>query len=149
MTDLKPDPTGGIANCTNFALRKASRAVTQMYDQALAPSGLKVTQLPILALTGRHGPIPIARLADELVMDRTTLSRNLKPLERQGWLTVTAGADQRERLVTLTEAGQAALDTALPLWRAAQKKIHDALGGDTWERLMEDLMKVVTATPSP
>ena len=147
MSTHDPDPTGGLADCTNFALRKASRAMTQVYDQALAPSGLKITQFPVLVTASQQGPLPVARMAETLVMDRTTLSRNLKPLVRAGWVEMVPGRDQRERLVQITPAGQATLKAALPLWRQAQVDIHASLGKTVWQRLMRDLATVTENTP--
>ena len=82
-----------LSSCTCQNLRQATRVVTQHYEQALEPIGLKITQLPVLAAAAAMGPIPMSRLADELVMDRTTLTRNLQPLERAG--LVKGGAGQR------------------------------------------------------
>lgn len=132
-------------NCTNFALRKATRAATQFYDEALAPTGLRITQFPVLALAAGRGPITVARLAEDLVMDRTTLSRNLKPLVRAGWLQVTPGEDQRERLVAATDAGRAVLAQAQPLWRKAQVHMRDALGRQRWAELIGHLTSITRA----
>lgn len=147
MAETKKNPTGGMHDCTNLALRKASRTITQMYDQALAPCGLKITQFPILVTAARQGPLPVARMAEELVMDRTTLSRNLKPLVRESWVEMIPGKDQRERLIKITDQGKEVLDAALPLWRQAQTEVHAALGDTVWQRLMNDLNKVTEAAP--
>ncbi|HEY9847811.1 MAG TPA: MarR family transcriptional regulator, partial [Candidatus Caenarcaniphilales bacterium] len=88
--------------CACFNLRKASRAVTQLYDKVLQPSGLLATQFTLLSAIALTGSVTITRLAQELVMDRTTLARNLKPLERQGLIQIKPGQDQRTRIVTLT-----------------------------------------------
>ena len=143
------NPTGGIHDCTNFALRKASRAITQMYDQTLSPLGLKITQFSVLVTAARQGPMPVARMAEALGMDRTTLSRNLKPLVRNEWLEMIPGQDQRERLVQITADGQATLDAARPLWLQAQSEIHAALGDTVWQRLMGDLATVTATAPPP
>ncbi len=101
-------------NCTCFGLRKAARAVTQMYDQALKPSGLRATQLSLLAVTERAGPRRMAEIAELLVMDRTTLTRNLKPLLDRGLLKSIEGSDRRRRPIAITAEGRAALAQALP-----------------------------------
>ena len=129
------DPT----NCTCFGLRKAARAVTQMYDQALKPTGLRTTQFSLLAVTDRVGPRGMAELAEHLVMDRTTLTRNLKPLLDRGLLERVEGEDRRRRAVAITAKGRAALAQALPYWREVQGQMADSLGRSRWWRLLGDL----------
>jgi DNA-binding MarR family transcriptional regulator len=126
-------------NCTCFGLRKAARAVTQMYDRALKPTGLRVTQFSLLAVTQRTGPRGMAELAELMVMDRTTLTRNLKPLLDRGLLETIAGADRRRRPIAITAKGRAALAQALPHWREAQARMADGLGRSSWWRLLGDL----------
>ncbi len=130
-------------NCTCFGLRKAARAVTQRYDQALKPTGLRTTQLSLLAVTDRVGPRGMAELAEQLVMDRTTLTRNLKPLLGQGFLERVAGADRRRRPIAITAKGRAALAQALPYWREAQMRMAGSLGRARWRRLLGDLRDTV------
>lgn len=143
------DPEGSLLNCTGFALRRASRAITQTYNAALAPAGLKSTQFSVLGVAASAGPLPMTRMADILAMDRTTLTRNLKPLERAGWIEVSPGRDQRERVVQATDAGRRTLEMATPLWRRAQREMHAALGDKTWQRLMADLDRVADAAAPP
>jgi DNA-binding MarR family transcriptional regulator len=122
-------------------LRKAARAVTQLYDRHLRPSGLKGTQFSILAVLANTGAIPLSRLAEVLVMDRTTLSRNLEPLERDGLVSVTEGKDRRVRQVALKPRGRKALAGALPLWEAAQGQVVKEIGGaGRWGEILKDLM---------
>jgi DNA-binding MarR family transcriptional regulator len=128
--------------CTSFNLRKASRAVTQFYDDALRGTGLKSTQFSLLAAASAAGTISISRLADEMAMDRTTLTRNLKPLENEGLLRVAAGADKRVRNVTVTPEGEALLDKAMPKWRKAQTRLIDKLGDERWGDLLRQLQTV-------
>jgi len=98
--------------------------VTTVYDKALKPVGLRVTQFAVLRLLQRLGPCPVTRLAAEAALERTTMGRNLDPLERRGLVRISAGeADARERVVVLTEAGEAAIAAALPHWRAVQARI--------------------------
>ncbi len=129
------DPT----NCTCFGLRKAARAVTQMYDKALKPSGLRATQLSLLIAVERSGPSGIGELAKLMVMDRTTLTRNLKPLLDKGFLETMEGADRRRRPIGITPAGREAMAQALPYWREAQSRMASTLGRSRWWRLLGDL----------
>ena len=131
------------ADCICFNLRKAARAVTQEYDAALQPSGLKATQFSLLAMAERLGPGPMARLAEELVMDRTTLTRNLRPLEKQGLIRIQPGEDRRARLVEVTPAGRDALARALPLWQRTQARMREGLGLGT-DDLLRQLHAAVT-----
>ena len=130
-------------NCSCFALRKAALAVTQMYDQALKPSGLRATQLSLLIAAERAGTLGIGELAGQLVMDRTTLTRNLKPLLDRGLLENVAGADRRRRPIAITAQGRAALSRALPYWREAQARMTGRLGRARWGRLIGDLRDTV------
>ena len=94
------------------------------YDAALAPSGLRITQFGILRTLARLGPLPVTRLAAEAALDRSTMGRNLNPLERRGLVRIEVGnVDQRERVAYLTAAGEAAIEAALPYWRKAQERI--------------------------
>lgn len=135
-----------LEDCTCQNLRQATRVVTQFFEKILEPTGLKVTQLPVLAAAADHGPVSMSRLADLLIMDRTTLTRNLQPLERAGLITIQKGEDRRSRLVSATRDGQDALQQALPLWRQAQETLVDSLGRFQWAVLMENLHATVGAT---
>ena len=126
-------------NCTCLGLRKAARAVTQMYDEALRPSGLRATQLSLLFSVEHGGPCGITELAKMLVMDRTTLTRNLKPLLDQKLLDVIHGPDRRQRPIAITPKGRDALARALPLWQEAQVRLADGLGRSRWRGLLGDL----------
>src|ERR1700761_8755066 len=115
--------------CNCLALRAAARHVTQFYDQVLAPSGLRTTQFSILAKLGRKGPQTINALAADLVMDRTTLGRNILPLERDGLIKVEASAtDRRSTQSALTKAGEQRLRAAAKLWYAAQARFDAVFG---------------------
>ena len=91
------------AGCSCAGLRRASRAVTQSFDAVLRPSGLRTTQLSLLVALAKLGRVPVSRLAEALVMDRTTLTRNLRPLEKASWIRVVEGPDLRRRAVILTD----------------------------------------------
>ncbi len=130
-------------NCTCFGLRKAARAVTQAYDDALRPCGLRATQFSLLGAVENKGPIGMTALGEALVTDRTTLTRNLKPLIAASLLRIVDGADRRERPVGLTPKGRRRLATAMPLWLDAQRRMARGLGEDRWTRLLGDLGEAV------
>ncbi|AFY34693.1 MarR family winged helix-turn-helix transcriptional regulator [Calothrix sp. PCC 7507] len=129
--------------CTCFHLRKASRIVTQIFEEVLQPSGVLANQFTLLTAISIAGSVTITHLAQELVMDRTTLTRNLKPLVKQGFIQIQPGQDQRVRVVSLTAAGQAALTKALPLWEIAQNCVIEQLGTDKWSLLLSGLSDTV------
>jgi DNA-binding MarR family transcriptional regulator len=115
--------------CTCLAVRQAARHVTQYYDQFLAPSGLRTTQFSILAKLKWLGPITINALAADLVMDRTTLGRNILPLEREGLIVIVpSSSDRRSKELRLTDTGAARLRTAVKGWARAQKSFDVAFG---------------------
>ena len=116
--------------CTCFKLRKLTRAMSRLYDQHLAEVGLKITQYSVLANMARAS-LPVAELAEELGSERTTLTRNLKPLINAGWVRLASAPDARQKVVTLTDAGLAKLQQAQPYWRRAQDEIEATLGTDS------------------
>ncbi len=128
-----------LSQCTCANLRKASRSITQAYDTALQPTGLKATQFTLLGTLAIQGDAPLTQLADALVMDRTTLTRNLKPMIRDNLVRIDSEDDRRVRKVVLTDTGRAALEAARPHWEQAQSRIHKALGQDRWAGLLADL----------
>ena len=131
--------TAELTACTCANLRKASRAVTQVYDAALQPTGLKATQFTLLATLATLGDLPLTRLAEALVMDRTTLTRNLKPLVGKGLVDVARDDDQRVRRIGLTPSGRTAFDEALPHWRNAQSRFVEGLGQERLQNLLADI----------
>ena len=147
-----PDPvpstlrrdTMDVADCTCANLRKATRVVTQAFDAALQPTGLKATQFTLLATLSRLGDAPLTRVADAMVMDRTTLTRNLGPLVRKGLVRIEHEKDQRVRRVGLTETGQTAYEAAHAKWRQAQARVLEGLGPERWAGFLEDLTAVVS-----
>jgi DNA-binding MarR family transcriptional regulator len=131
--------------CVCYNTRKAARAITRLYDDMLRPTGLRATQLTVLMVIDAMGDPSITELAEQLVMDRTTLARDLRPMEAAGWVAVTPGEDRRTRIVRLTSAGRVALRDALPRWRAAQAALVDnGIGEGMWTRLRGDLERLVT-----
>ena len=145
MTPLDRHALAQTTRCACFSLRKAARAVTQRYDDALRPTGLRATQFSLLALLRQGGTAPMTRLAEDAVMDRTTLARNLEVLVRDGLVRVQPGADARVREVDITRAGVAKLDEAFPHWQRAQRSMGKALGSRRLDRLVTDLSAAVTA----
>ena len=128
--------------CACNELRKATRTVTRLYDEALKPAGLRVTQYALLSSLRADTGTPVSRLAEQLEMDRTTLSRNLVPLERRGLVAIEAGPDARSRLVSITPAGIERVTCARPYWRAAQASIVERLGADETKDLLARLAAV-------
>jgi DNA-binding MarR family transcriptional regulator len=128
--------------CTLFAVRSVSRAVTQLYEEALAPAGLRATQLSILVAAAAREGWTMSGLAQALGMDRTTLTRNTGPLRRKGLLKIEPGLDQRTSSVELTERGHAVLHRAYPLWKRTQRRIISRLGKRRWESLIGGLSEL-------
>ncbi len=116
--------------CTCYRLRRATRRVTALYDEALAPLALTVTQMNVLVALALRGPRPMAVLAADLGMDASTMTRTLKPLLNRELVVMSPGSDRRVRRVSLTEAGNALASKAVPLWRAAQRRVEAVLRGD-------------------
>lgn len=115
--------------CLCTQLRKATRRVTKLYDMALAPSGLKVTQLALLRQIQRTGPVAIGDLAEAQVMDSGGLAHTLKPLERDGFISFAVDPDdRRSKLVALTPEGKAKLDETAPLWDKAHNAFETSFG---------------------
>lgn len=133
------DLIGVGVTCAALSVRKAARAVTQVYDNALAPSGIGIAQFGLMVAIEFRGSEPRAELARVLVMDRTTLARNLKLLERDGFIETVLGGDRRTRAVRLTQAGRDALTRALPYWREAQARIVEFVGDDEWQTTHKSL----------
>jgi DNA-binding MarR family transcriptional regulator len=134
------------ATCACGAIRKTSRAITQLYDAALQPSGLRVTQFTLLIAVTVAEAHTLSDLADRLVMDRTTLVRDLRLHEEQGLVAIAPGRDRRTRSVTITEKGRQMLAQALPLWKQAQARVVAGLGDDHLQALRADLASVVALT---
>ncbi|MGI8858372.1 MAG: MarR family winged helix-turn-helix transcriptional regulator [Thermomicrobiales bacterium] len=133
--------------CMCASVRRVSRALTNLYDDILAPSGLRVMQFSLLAHLVNVDEATLTRLAEVQMIDRTTLTRGLAPLERDGLVTVTAGTDRRTRIVRITDAGRAAIRRAFPYWREAQQQIITGLGGEQFSALLGEMeaLSAVTA----
>ena len=126
-------------DCAVNALRKAERAATQIYDDALRPTGLRITQLNVLIAIRKLEPISVKKLARSIVMDRTTLTRNLKPLEREGLIQLNTAEDRRVREVSLTAAGHRELNRAYRYWEQAQSRLLRQLGARRMRGLVTEL----------
>ena len=132
-----------MQNCTCFNLRKATRAVTQLFDEALKPCGLYATQFTLLAALSSKENVAITELSKALVMDRTTLTRNLKPLQKSGWVEVLPGLDKRTKALSLTLSGKKVLKQAMIHWKEVQNEVVMTLGNGNWELLVDNLSSTV------
>ena len=132
--------------CTCGELRKAARAVTLLYDDAIKSSGLLSTQFGVLQVIYDIDSIRISDLADKLRMDRTTLTRNLSVLEREGFIKISQGKDHRTRNVAATQKGRSAAAKATPLWNEVQRKVRQEMGESSWHELMQNLSGFLKVT---
>lgn len=130
------------AACNCFAIRSAARHASQFYDRHLAASGLRTTQFSVLANLRRAGSLSINELAAAMAMDRTTMGRALRPLEREGLVAIGPGRDGRTRSLSLTEPGRARLGEAAALWSEAQTAFERAYGPAEAASLREALARV-------
>jgi len=131
-------------DCACLNLRGAARAVTQMYDEVLKPCGLKGTQFSLLAAIATKGPTSLTVIAEALVMDRTTLTRNLRPLLNRRLIKSSKGQDKRQRSISLTPDGDKILAKALPLWKKAHERIVSGIGLARWrgvELLLDEAIR--------
>jgi DNA-binding MarR family transcriptional regulator len=139
--------SGGIAaTCAGFNLRRASRAVSQHFDHALAPVGLRTTQFTLLGALAIGSPVGINQLSQALVMDRTTLTRNLRLLRDAGLVRAARSRAGRMVRYELTETGRDMLARAIPHWREAQDGIVGAFGPERWPGMISDLYRLVSGT---
>lgn len=123
--------------CHCIVLRKASRRVSSYYDEALAPLGVNIAQFSLLRHISRMAPVSLTDLGARVELDRSTVGRNAKVLERMGLVDIRPGKDQREATLTVSEAGQAILREGAPLWDSVQDAIEARLGPDGADRLRE------------
>lgn len=133
------DESAMTRSCMCNSVRRASRALTNLYDAILAPSGLRVMQFSLLAHLASVDEATLTHLAEVRGIDRTTLTRALMPLERDGLVTIVAGADRRMRVVRITDAGRAAMQRAYPYWQMAQQQIITGLGGERFDALLGEM----------
>lgn len=134
-----------VESCACHKVRMAARAVTRAYDDALRPVGLRATQLAVLVAVGNDGSMSITALAKLMGMDRTTLTRNVRPLEREGLIAVGLEGWRRSRTLEITKKGQSRLREALPHWERAQETLRRKLGDQNWVRVHDDLDELIAA----
>lgn len=135
---------GSTCICNN--LRRAARLVTNYYDKLLEPAGLRVSQATVLVVLYLSGELTINEMAEQLELDRTTLTRNLKPLAQKGLLTIASGSDQRTRVVALTRKGEAVLLKVLPLWEQTQAYMVEGIGEANASLLLKQLSQAADLT---
>jgi DNA-binding MarR family transcriptional regulator len=131
--------------CVCANLRRATRAVTKLYDDALKPTGLKITQFGLLSSLMAMGSSTLSELAAELQVDRTTLTRNLEILQARGLVVSEEGADRRERQLSLSDKGFSAVRTAYPLWQAAQIRATEIAGRTNWNTAAPTLRRLASS----
>jgi DNA-binding MarR family transcriptional regulator len=132
-----------LARCACFDLRKATRAVSRLYDDCLRPLGLNITQYSLLRVIESEPQISVSTLGRYMVMDRTSVTRALAPLERDRLIRSRVGSDKRKRIVSLTNKGTKLIADAKPRWRQAQKTFLDLIGDQRWT-VMRDLLRDTT-----
>ena len=131
--------------CACATLRRTSRALTQAYAKHFQGSDIEVTQFTLLQALQRTGEVTQRSLGEILLLDSTTLSRSLAPLQRRGWIVVRPGSDRREKRIALTSSGEAQLQSALKGWNDAQKRLKKLLGKNGWIETMQALEKLTVA----
>lgn len=141
--------TGKTPPCACGRLRRATRSLTQLYDDLMAPAGLRVTQFSLLRTLERTGPQGMTALAAAALLDRTALTRALNPLAERGLVAVLPGRDARTREVALTRAGVAALRAAEPHWKRAQAAVARRLGPAKLDALIATLGEIESLHPAP
>ncbi len=130
--------------CMGLHVRRASRILTQIYNDALRPVGLVANQFTLIVAIDLMGTTAIGTLAQELYTDQTTLTRNLKLLEKKGLINIEAGEDRRVRIVSLTDLGSETLAQALPIWEQVQIDLADRLEPQKWQTLLSLLSDLKT-----
>jgi DNA-binding MarR family transcriptional regulator len=133
------------ASCLCHALRKASRAVSRLYDEEMRKVGLRTTQFSLLVYLSRTGEVRQRDLGELMSLEETTVTRNVRPLINGGWVAVRVGTDRREKWLTITASGSAKLKEALPAWGRAQGRMKSVLSDETWQTLLSVLPDVVQA----
>lgn len=134
--------------CACANLRRATRAVSQLYDELLRPTGLSIAQFTLLKVLDETGPIRQGDLGATLKLDSTTLTRTFAPLKSSGWIVIRPGTDRRERLAGITAAGRRQLEQAEVQWAKAQKRLQQALSQKEWQQLFDLTYRVTQAAQS-
>jgi DNA-binding MarR family transcriptional regulator len=144
MDTDKPQPVKTPCLCN--ALRQASRSVSRLYDEELRGVGLRTTQYSLLRLLDRSGEVRQRDLGALMLLDETTLTRNLRPLVKADWVAVRTGEDRREKFVSITDQGRAKVEEAFPAWERAQKQLRALLPREVWQNLLAVLPDVARLT---
>jgi DNA-binding MarR family transcriptional regulator len=134
-----------LDSCACHRVRTAARAVTRAYDEALRPVGLRATQLSVLVAIAADDALSITALAKLMGMDRSTLTRNLRPLETEGFIKLGLEGWRRSRMLEVTAKGRARLREAIPLWEKAQKALQRKLGDRSWDLIRKNLDDLIRA----
>jgi DNA-binding MarR family transcriptional regulator len=142
----KPTPVALPCMCASF--RRATRVLTQYYDTALRPLGLRATQFTLLQALSLAGKVSQGALGEILAIDSTTLTRTLAIMGRRGWITSRPGKDRRQRWISLSEAGRAEFKRARPPWEKVQQRLRARLGNKRWNRLLNLTNEVTAAVTS-
>ena len=135
--------------CMCASFRRAARALTHLYDEALRPVGLRATQFTIMQVLSLAGEVSQGQLAQMLAMDSTTLTRTLQIMSREGWIAERRGEDRRERLLRLAKAGRDLFNRALPCWEKAQTQLGRQLQDKRWHELLKLTREVATLATKP
>lgn len=133
---MKESPTPKLP-CMCASFRRTSRALTQLYENALRPLGLRATQFTILQALSLAGEVTQSQLGEILAIDSTTLTRTLQIMDREGWIAERRGEDRRERRLRLAKAGQTQFQRALPAWEKVQSRLRRRLGEQAWKNLLD------------
>jgi DNA-binding MarR family transcriptional regulator len=133
-------------NCAAANIRRASRAITRLYGQFMAATGLEPTQYSLLVACSLTGGATVSKLADAFALDRSALARNLAVLQKRGLVKVKTGDDRRTRKIALTPFGEATLANALPHWREAQTAVETRFGAERLQKLISELRALMEAT---
>ncbi len=142
------DAEAAVALCACFNVRSTARAITRLYDDALEPAGLRSTQFVLLVSIQAHGHRGLPELATAMGVDRSALTRRLKPLERAGWAKVKPSRAAGPSRVQLTAKGARKVQQALPLWHDVQAGFVSAMSGDGWPQLLDGLRAARDAASS-
>jgi DNA-binding MarR family transcriptional regulator len=137
-----PLDLNGTGYCASFNFRRTARAVTRLYDMALQESGIRSTQFAILVGIAKDQPVSIGALGNVLVIDRTTLTRSLRLLKKEGLIAISNRAARRQRFLTITAKGERTLAHSLPAWRAAQERFVATIGSEYWGELRNELERL-------
>jgi DNA-binding MarR family transcriptional regulator len=137
-----PLDLSGTGYCASFNFRRTARAVTRMYDTALQESGIRSTQFAILVGIAKNQPVSIGTLGDILIIDRTTLTRSLRLLKKEGLIAISKRSTMRQRFLTLTPKGERTLARSLPAWREAHARFVATVGSDYWIDLRNELERL-------